>query len=64
MCICNEVVLEFIDLVFVIVIFVLIFINFGFDIEELVPAFTSALSSMALMMQSVFNLVRWPNSRQ
>jgi hypothetical protein len=57
MCVCNEVVLEFIDLVLIIVIFIFVLIDFGFDIEELVSAFSSALSPMTLMMQSVANSV-------
>jgi hypothetical protein len=35
-------------LIFVIVCLILIFIDFGFNIEELVAAFASALSTMSL----------------
>jgi len=48
MCIRNEIVLDFIELVFIVFIFVLVLVDFGFDIEELVSAFTAALSSMTL----------------
>lgn len=50
--ICNEVVLE---LIFVLVILILVFVlvDFGFDIEELIAAFTSALSAMALSMSQL-----------
>jgi hypothetical protein len=45
----NEIVLDFIEFVFIIFIFVFILVDFGFDIEELIAAFTSALSAMALL---------------
>jgi hypothetical protein len=48
MCIRNEIVLDFIELVFIVFVFVLVLVDFGFDIEELVSAFTSTLSSVAL----------------
>jgi hypothetical protein len=43
----NEVILE-LYVIFVVVSFIFILINFGFNIEELVSFFTSTLPSMAL----------------
>jgi hypothetical protein len=57
MCIRNEIILELINFVLIIIILVFILIDFGFNIEELVSAFTSALSSMALVLESVTNLI-------
>jgi hypothetical protein len=48
MCISNEIVLNFIKFVLVIIILVLIFVDFGFDIEELVATFASTFSAMTL----------------
>ena len=49
MSICNEIVLDLIELVLIVVVLVLVFIDFGFDIEELISAFASALSAMTLV---------------
>lgn len=57
--VCNEIVLELIDLIIILVNFVFVFINFGFDIEELVSAFASALSSMALLMHLVLRSISY-----
>lgn len=49
----NEIVLDFIELVLIIVVLVLIFVNLGFDIEELITAFATAFSAVALKFLSV-----------
>jgi len=48
MSICNEIVLELIKLLFIIIVFLVILINFGFNIEKLITAFASTFSAMAL----------------
>ncbi len=48
MCICNEIVLNLVEFILVIVVLVFVLVNFGFDIEELIAAFTSALPAVAL----------------
>lgn len=50
MCICNEIVLDLIEFILIVIVLVFILVNFGFDIEELIAAFTSALSAVALSM--------------
>ena len=45
----NEVVLNLIEFILVVVILVFVFIDFGFDIEELIAAFASTLSAMTLI---------------
>ncbi len=44
----NEIVLNLIELIFIVIIFVFIFVNLGFDIKELVATFASTLPAMAL----------------
>jgi len=46
--ICNKTILDSIELILIIIIFVLVLIDFCFDIEKLVAAFASAFSAMAL----------------
>jgi hypothetical protein len=48
MCVSNKIVFDFVELVFIVVILVFIFVDFGFDIEELIATFASTLSAMAL----------------
>jgi hypothetical protein len=48
MCVGDEIVFDFIELVFVVIVLVFIFVDFGFDIEELISAFASTLSAMTL----------------
>jgi hypothetical protein len=57
MCIGNEIVFDFIELVFVVIVLVFIFVNFGFDIEELIAAFPSTFSAMTL--QKLSDTVAW-----
>ena len=52
MCIGNEVVFNFIELIFVVIVLVFIFVNFSFDIEELIAAFPSTFSAMTLQKLS------------
>jgi hypothetical protein len=52
MCIGNEVVFDFIELIFVVIVLVFIFVNFSFDIEELIAAFPSTFSAMTLQKLS------------
>ena len=44
----NEVVLEICKLILVFIVLIFIFVDFGFDIKELVATFTAAFPSMTL----------------
>jgi hypothetical protein len=44
----NEVVLDLIELVFIVFVFLVVLVDLGFDIKELVAFFFSALSTMPL----------------
>jgi len=48
--ICDEVVLDLVELVFILVVLIFALVDFGFDIEELIAAFSSALSAMTLQV--------------
>jgi hypothetical protein len=50
--ICNKAAL-FIELIFIVVL-IFVFVYFGFDIEELIAAFTPALSPVALRKVSIY----------
>jgi hypothetical protein len=52
MYVCKEIVLNLVELIFIILIFIFILVNFGFDIEENISSVPAALSSMALNFRS------------
>ncbi len=57
MCISDEIVLDLIEFVFIVVILVFIFVDLGFDIEELISTFASTLSTMALKAISMYAII-------
>jgi hypothetical protein len=44
----NEIVLDLVELILIVVILVFIFVDFGFDIEELIAAFATTFSAVTL----------------
>lgn len=48
MSISNEIILDLIEFIFIVVILIFVLVDFGFNIEELVPALASAFSPVSL----------------
>jgi len=46
--VCDEIVFDLVELIFVVLVLIFVLINFGFDIEELVAAFAATFSAMTL----------------
>jgi hypothetical protein len=44
----NEIILDLIEFILIVIILIFIFVDFGFDIKELVAAFPATLSAVAL----------------
>jgi preprotein translocase subunit SecF len=60
MYVCEEIVFDLVKLIFIILIFIFVLINFCFDIEENISAVPAALSSMALGFRSArFRIANW-----
>jgi hypothetical protein len=44
----NKVVLDFVELILIVFVFLIIFIDFGFNVKELITFLLSAFSTMTL----------------